>query len=36
MTELNFEEPFETADVEIPSTLPVLRRITGPESARNE
>jgi len=24
MTELNFEEPFETADVEIPSTLPVL------------
>jgi ATP-dependent Lon protease len=24
MSELNFEEPFETADVEIPSTLPVL------------
>ena len=24
MTELNFEEPFETADVEVPSTLPVL------------
>ena len=24
MTELNFEEPFEPADVEIPSTLPVL------------
>ena len=24
MSELNFEEPFETTDVEIPSTLPVL------------
>ncbi len=24
MTELNFDEPFESADVEIPSTLPVL------------
>jgi ATP-dependent Lon protease len=24
MSDLNFEEPFETADVEIPSTLPVL------------
>jgi ATP-dependent Lon protease len=24
VTELNFEEPFETTDVEIPSTLPVL------------
>jgi ATP-dependent Lon protease len=35
MSELNFEEPFETADVEIPSTLPVLplkETVVFPES----
>jgi len=35
MTEMNFEEPFETADVEIPSTLPVLplkETVVFPES----
>ena len=35
MSELNFEEPFETTDVEIPSTLPVLplkETVVFPES----
>ena len=35
MTEMNFEEPFETTDVEIPSTLPVLplkETVVFPES----
>ena len=27
MSDLNFEEPFEPGDVEIPSTLPVLSLI---------